>query len=209
MEIRLQRLSDVFLPREAMVSRRADKLRFEFDSTKSGRRLRHVTLHAVKVSDEGHILLECLCAESEVMKSFRLANIVSNIECGEKQYAPEEFLTDYLGIPKETWLAARQTAMAHANIRNNFEKYVGEALADAAPLWTGSAALSFKFRGKRRLLTLKSVFLLGEDDLYLWGFEETTGAFCFVPLLAVESKITADGRHYQKKGFPQKFLGLS
>ncbi len=209
LKVKLARLSDVFLPREPLVSRRADKLKFVFESTSSGKREREVTLHAVKVSNEAEVLFECLCHESESMKSFRLTRICSAVEYEGKSYEPAAFLIEGLGIPEEQCREAVQTAYVHTHIRNNFDRFLGESLADAAPLWAGNAGLEFKFKGKKQSLTLKNVFLLGEDDHYLWGYSETAGAFIFVPVAAIEGKITADGQGYQKKTFLPKFLGLA
>ncbi len=206
--VKLERLSDAFLPREPLAARRADSLRFEFDSTKSGRRVRDATLHAVTVSNEAEILFECLCHESDSMKTFRYTRIASDIECNGKWYTPENFLFEHLGLSEEQCRTAVQTAYAYTYIRDNFEKLIGEALEDSDPVWTGAEELTFKFRGKKHLLTLKNVYLLDQDDYYLWGYSATMGKSAFIPYAAIEGKIATDAKTYQHARFLDTFLNL-
>lgn len=205
----LERLSDVFFPRSPLIARRADKLKFMFNSSKSGLRGREVVLHAITVSDTAEIIFNCLCLESDEMKSFRFSRIASDIECEGGKYSPGEFITGYLGLSEEYCRAALEEALGFSYIREHFDRFLSEQLGDSAPVWTGNAALELKFKNKRHTLTLKSVFLLPPEDYYFWGYSEQAAKFMFIPLAVVEGKITADGKGYQRKTFLPKFLGLT
>lgn len=207
-EIKPERLSDIFLPLPPLASRRSDRLKFVFESSKSGRREREVTLHAVNVTNEGEIIFKCLCHESESVKSFRMTSIVSNIQCAGKEYRPEDFITEYLGVPAAECQLAVRKAKSYSKMRENFDKIVGEAVRRQAPVWSGNVNLSFKFKRQKHDFTLQNVYLLKGDDLFFWGYSGTAGKMTFIPYADIESKITAGGQGYTLKTFPEKFLGL-
>ena len=206
LNIELERLSDVFfMPSKPLISQRADRLQFEFDSSKSGQRMRDVTLRAVTVSDDAEILFTCLCHESDRTKTFRFTRIASDIQCGGKSYDPSDFLCDYLGISETQCQEALKAARAYTYITNNFDSILGERLADVSPVWSGAVETEFKLRGSNRLLshlTLKSVYLLGDDDYYLWGYSASMGKILFIPYALIEGKITTeDGKSYSREKF--------
>ena len=169
--------------------------------------MREVVLYCIEVSSEGELILRCV--DDGANKSFRMSSIRSEIEFQGKKYDPAAFLSEGLGISQEACHDAIRTALACTQIKDNFTKYFGEQLGNAAPLWSGNAELVFKFQKSQISLLLKCIFLLGEDDYYLWGYSTGTSKFVFIPLAHIEGRIKTNDTSFQKKTFLPKFLGIA